>query len=344
MMRRLLNTLFITTHGSYIAKEGQTITVSVEREIKIRIPVHNLSGIVCMGGVACSPPAMELCADNGVVITFLSESGHFKARMMGHVQGNVLLRRKQYRTSDNENESLNIARLFIIAKIANCRNVLLRAARESDNTNIASLFNQASKKMLFSIKHIRNASQSDELLGREGDAARTYFDVFDNLIYIQKENFVFKGRSRRPPLDLVNAMLSFVYTLLVHDTTSALEAAGLDPYVGFFHKDRPGRPGLALDLMEEFRPFIADRLVLSLINLQQVKPSGFKITESGGVIMDDDTRKIVISAYQKRKQDELKHPFLQETMPVGLLPFMQAMLLARYLRNDIDNYPPFFWK
>jgi CRISPR-associated protein Cas1 len=343
-MKRLLNTLYITTRGAYIAKEGETITVSVDHEIRIRVPVLTLCGIVCFGGVACSPHAMELCAENGVVITFLSEAGHFKARMMGHMQGNVLLRRTQYRVADNEPAALELARLFIIAKIANCRNVLLRAARETFDQVSATLLTSAAKKMAYSIKHIRNTKNCDELLGREGDAARMYFDVFNELICMQKVSFIFKGISRRPPLDLVNAMLSFVYTLLAHDTTSALETAGIDPYVGFFHKDRPGRPGLALDLMEEFRPFIADRLVLSLINLQQVKPNGFKITESGGVIMDDDTRKTVIAAYQKRKQDEIAHPFLQETVSIGLLPFMQAMLLARYLRNDINEYPPFFWK
>lgn len=343
-MRRLLNTLYITTHGAYIAKEGQTITVSVGSEVKIKVPVLTLSGIVCIGGVGCSPYAMELCAENGVTISFLSESGHFKARVVGEVQGNILVRRTQYRIADKEKESLDLARLFIIAKIANGRNVLLRAARETDNAESAQLLKNGATKMLSAIKHIRTTGSNEELLGREGDAAKSYFEVFNELIYSNKNEFVFKGRSRRPPLDRVNALLSFVYTLLVHDSTAALEAAGLDPCCGFFHQDRPGRPGLALDLMEEFRGCIADRLVLSLINLQQVKPEQFTVTESGGVLMDDAARKTVISAYQKRKQEEIKHPFLNETVPIGLLPYMQSMLLARFLRNDIDKYPPFFWK
>lgn len=343
-MRRLLNTLYITTHGAYIAKEGQTISVSVGNEVKIKVPVLNLNGIVCLGGVGCSPYAMELCAENGVTISFLSESGHFKARVIGEVKGNILVRRIQYRLADKEKESLELASLFIIAKIANGRNVLLRAARETANEKSALLLKNGAFRMRHSIKHIRNVESNNELLGREGDAARSYFDVFNELICAQKNGFVFNGRSRRPPLDRVNALLSFVYTLLVHDTTAALEAAGLDPCCGFFHKDRPGRPGLALDLMEEFRGFIADRLVLSLINMQQVKPEQFTLTESGGVFMDDAARKIVISAYQKRKQEEIKHPFLNESVPVGLLPYLQAMLLSRFLRNDLDKYPPFFWK
>lgn len=343
-MRRLLNTLYITTHGAYIAKEGMAIKVSIDSEVKMHIPVHTISGIVCCGGASCSPQAMELCAENNVLITFLGEYGHFKARVVGEVQGNVLLRREQYRRADDDTKATDIARLFILAKVANARNVLLRAARESPHTPGSELLNSAARKMLYVLKQIRNPLPAEILLGKEGEAARVYFDVFNELICAQKESFVFKGRSRRPPLDLVNSLLSFVYTLLAHDTTAALETAGLDPYVGFFHRDRPGRPGLALDLMEEFRPFIADRLVLTLINLQQVKPEGFAVTESGGVIMDDVTRKTVITAYQKRKQEEIRHPFLQETMPVGLLLFMQGMLLARFLRNDIDNYPPFLWK
>lgn len=343
-MKRFLNTLFITQHGAYISKEGMAISVKVNQETKICLPVHNISGIVCFGGVSCSPQAMELCAENGVLITFLTENGHFNARVSGRMQGNVLLRREQYRIADNEKVSVELASIFIVAKIINARNVLLRAAREKPDSSSSIHLSNAAKKMVYIIKQVRNTTSSEQLLGKEGEAARIYFDVFNELIQVQKDKFIFKGRSRRPPLDFVNALLSFVYTLLVHDVTSALESAGLDSYVGFFHKDRPGRPSLALDLMEEFRPVIADRLVLTLINLQQVKPEGFRVTESGGVIMDDDTRKTVVATYQKRKQDVVKHPFLLESMPIGLLPYMQAMLLARYIRGDLDKYPPFFWK
>ena len=343
-MRRLLNTLYITTHGAYIAKEGMTITVRIEHEIRIRLPIITLNGIVCFGGVAVSPEAMELCADNNVLISFLGQYGHFKARVIGQTQGNVLLRREQYRRADDDKRAAELARLFIIAKIANARSVVLRAARERFDNASSELFDTTARRMVQVIKHLKNPIDCEVLLGKEGEAARTYFGIFNELICAQKEQFIFKGRSRRPPLDLVNSMLSFVYTLLVHDATAALESVGLDPYVGFFHKDRPGRPGLALDLMEEFRAFIADRLVLTLINTQQVKPEGFTVTESGGVLMDEQTRKTVITAYQKRKQEEIKHPFLQENMAVGMLIFTQAMLLARHLRGDIDKYPPFFCK
>jgi CRISPR-associated protein Cas1 len=343
-MKRLLNTLYITTHGTYIAKEGMTVTVRIDHEIKMRLPVHTINGIVCFGGVAVSPEAMELCAENNVTISFLGEYGHFKARVVGVTQGNVLLRREQYRRADNENQAADLAKLFIIAKIANTRTVVLRAIRESFDTTGSEECEIAARKMLKVIKQLQEPISCESLLGKEGEAARLYFDIFNNLICAQKEHFVFRGRSRRPPLDLVNSMLSFVYTLLVHDATAALETVGLDPYVGFFHKDRPGRPGLALDLMEEFRGYIADRLVLTLINTQQVKPEGFTVTESGGILMDDQTRKTVISAYQKRKQEEVKHPFLEESMPVGMLVFSQAMLLARHLRGDLNKYPAFFCK
>ncbi|HEX2959557.1 MAG TPA: type I-C CRISPR-associated endonuclease Cas1c [Chitinispirillaceae bacterium] len=343
-MKRLLNTLYITTHGAYIAKEGMTVTIRIEHEVKMRLPVHTLNGIVCFGGVAVSPDAMELCADNNVTISFLGEYGHFKARVVGQTQGNVLLRREQYRRADDEKKAGELARSFIIAKIANARNVVLRAIREKNDITGTEECEIAARKMLNVMRQLKAHLDNELLLGKEGEAARIYFNIFNELICAQKEHFIFKGRSRRPPLDLVNSLLSFVYTLLVHDATAALETVGLDPYVGFFHKDRPGRPGLALDLMEEFRGYIADRLVLTLINTQQVKQDGFTVTESGGILMDEQTRKTVISAYQKRKQEEVKHPFLQETMPVGMLIFSQAMLLARHLRGDLDKYPAFFSK
>ena len=343
-MRQLLNTLFVTTQGAYLSREGEAVLVRVEHENKLRVPIHTLGGIVCFGLVSCSPPLMELCGDRNVAISFLSEQGRFYARVQGPVSGNVLLRREQYRRADIEVVSSEIARAVVIAKIANCRTVLLRAVRGRPDAPEVTAIEVASRRLARLLDELRQPAPLEVVRGREGDAARTYFEVFDHLIAAQKEDFFFHERSRRPPLDNVNALLSFFYTLLAHDVTAALETVGLDPAVGFLHRDRPGRPSLALDLMEEFRPIFADRLALSLINLQQIRGKGFRQTESGAVMMDDATRKEVLVAYQKRKQEEIQHPFLNEKLAVGLLPHVQAMLLARYLRGDLDGYPPFFWK
>jgi len=343
-MKRLLNTLFVTTQGAYLAKDGETVLVRVENETKMRIPVHTLNGIVCFGQVSCSPPLMHLCGKRNVAISFLSRYGKFWARVHGPVSGNVLLRREQYRRADDENAAAEIARVIIIVKVANSRTVLMRALRDHrDNINISVLEN-AVQKLARIMNDLREEATLETIRGYEGEAARTYFSVFDHLILVQKEDFFFRERSRRPPMDNINALLSFLYTLLIHDVVSSLEAVGLDPAVGFLHRDRPGRPGLALDLVEELRPFLADRLVLSLVNRQQVKGKGFKKTETGAVVMDEVTRKEVLTTYQKRKQEEIKHPFLDEKMDIGLLPHGQAMLLARYLRGDIDGYPPFIWR
>jgi CRISPR-associated protein Cas1 len=263
--------------------------------------------------------------------------------MVGPVSGNVLLRRAQYRKADDEAFTANIARNFVLAKIANCRTILLRAGREQLTEQGASL-KTAAEDLRIHLLSLEEPMPLDRVRGKEGDAARTYFGVFDHLITAQKEDFVFHERSRRPPLDNLNALLSFIYTILAHDTASALEAVGLDPAVGYLHRDRPGRPGLALDLMEELRPFIADRLVLSLINLRQVQADGFEKTASGAVYMSDETRKKVLTEYQKKKQEEIKHPFLDETVAIGLLPHIQAMLLARYLRGELDGYPAFIFR
>jgi CRISPR-associated protein Cas1 len=254
------------------------------------------------------------------------------------------LRRSQYRLADEPEKSCEIAKYVTLAKIANSRTVILRAIRDhSETINVVDL-DKASQRITRILEAVRSNSDLDSLRGWEGDAARTYFSVFDHLIVAQKEDFFFHERNRRPPVDRVNALLSFVYTLLHHDLVSALETVGLDPAVGYLHRDRPGRPGLALDLMEEFRPFFADRLVLSLINRQQIKGKGFKITESGAVQMDDETRKQVLVSYQKRKQEEIRHPFLDEKIQIGLLPFAQALLFARFVRGDLDGYPAFVWK
>lgn len=343
-MRQLLNTLYVTTQGSYLARDGETVVVRVEQETRLRVPIHTLGGIVCFGQVSCSPPLMGLCAERGVTISFLSVNGKFLARVHGPVSGNVLLRREQYRRADVPEASAAIARMAVIGKVANARAVLLRSLRDYPDAENAKDVQAAANRLRQVLNDLRHPVSLEAVRGLEGDAARAYFSAFDPLITAQKDGFFFRERSRRPPLDNLNSLLSFVYTLLAHDVAAALETVGLDPAVGFLHRDRPGRPSLALDLMEELRPFFADRLVLTLINRQQVRPQGFRKTESGGVLMDDATRKEVLVAYQKRKQEEIRHPFLEEKMEIGLLPHVQALLLARFLRGDLDAYPPFLWK
>jgi len=343
-MKRLLNTLFVTTQSAYLCREGETVLVRVEQETKLRVPIHTLGGIVCFGQVSCSPPLMELCGERNVLISFHSEQGRFLARVQGPVSGNVLLRREQYRRADDDKTSSDIARAIVTAKIANCRTVLLRASRDHpDGPNVNALVS-AADSLTRMPSSLQGSESLDIIRGREGEAARIYFGVFDHLIVAQKDDFYFRERSRRPPLDNMNALLSFLYAILAHDVTSALESVGLDPAVGYLHRDRPGRPGLALDLMEELRPYLADRVALSLVNLQQVKGDGFTKTETGAVNMDDKTRKEVLTTYQKRKTEEIQHPFINETVAIGLLPYVQALLMARYLRGDLDGYPPFVWK
>lgn len=343
-MKRLLNTLFVTLQGSYLSRDGENVVVRAEQETKLRVPVHTLGGIICFGRVSCSPPLMHLCGDRNVTLSFVSERGRFLARVQGPVSGNVLLRREQYRRADDESFSAEISRAVILAKLANCRAVLQRAVRDHQGSIDTTPLDTASRELSRLISTVEASSSVENIRGQEGIAAKIYFGVFDHLILAQKEDFFFRERSRRPPLDKMNALLSFLYTLLTHDVISGLESVGLDPAVGYLHEDRPGRPGLALDIMEDLRPFLADRLALSLVNRQQVKGNGFNQTESGAVLMTDETRKTVLQAYQKRKQQEIRHPFLDEKMAVGLVPFVQALLLARHLRGDIDGYPPFFWK
>jgi CRISPR-associated protein Cas1 len=343
-MKKLLNTLFVTTQGAYLCHEGESVLVRVEQETKLRVPIHTIGGIVCFGQISCSPPLMGLCGERGVAISFLSERGRFLARIEGPVSGNVLLRREQYRRADDAGKRVAIARAILLGKIANSRTVLQRAARDHGEAPATDQIGSAVRRLGGLIEEVKATSDLDVLRGKEGDAARVYFDVFDCMIAAQKEDFFFRERNRRPPLDNMNALLSFIYTLLVHDASAALQSVGLDPQVGFLHADRPGRPGLALDLMEEFRPFLADRLALSLVNLRQVQGKGFSKMESGAVQMDDDTRKEVLVSYRKRKQEEIQHPFLEESVSVGLLFFTQALLMARCLRGDLDGYPPFVWK
>lgn len=344
-MKKYLNTLFITTQGAYLSKEGETVIVRVEQETRLQIPIHTIGSIICFGQVSCSPFLMGFCAENNVAISFLSEYGNFLASVHGETSGNVLLRREQYRRADDPEFSAEIARNIIIGKIANSRTVLQRALRDHPEKINAKEMESVSQRLAFNLDKLQNSSADlDELRGIEGESAHAYFSVFNYLIVSQKQDFKFEERNRRPPLDEVNCLLSFLYTLLLHDCRSALESVGFDSCVGFLHRDRPGRPGLALDLMEEFRSFLADRLVLSLINREQIQKKGFFKAESGAVFMDEETRKTVLVAYQKRKQEEIMHPYLKETAPVGLLFYLQALLLSRHFRKDIDGYPVFIWK
>lgn len=340
-MKKHLNTLYVTTQNAYLHKEGQSVAVNVEKETRLRIPVHTLSGIVCFGAISMSPFLMHHCAENNVAISFLSQYGKFLARVQGPVSGNVLLRKEQYRVAEEAEPSGAIARNMLVGKLANSRTVLRRALR--DHGEQAEL-KKAELRLTQYIQRLSWSMPMNELRGNEGEAAASYFAAFPHLITAKDEAFTFTGRNRRPPMDPVNALLSFTYTLLVHDCRSALEGVGLDPCVGYLHAIRPGRPSLALDLMEEFRAFLADRLVLSLINRKQVQAKDFSDSAGGAVTMSDAARKTVLTAWQKRKQEEITHPYLEEKCKVGLLPHLQAQLLARHLRGDLEAYPPFIWK
>jgi CRISPR-associated protein Cas1 len=343
-VKRHLNTLYVTTQGTFLGKDGETLVVRAKKDLLLRVPLLTLGSVVCFGQVSCSPALMHACAERDVAIAFLSEHGRFLARVIGETSGNVLLRREQYRRADSDPATLEIARSVIAGKLANSRMVLLRGARDRDDAApIAGLTAGAARMSAF-LTALESAATLDEARGIEGAAAREYFACFDALITQQKDDFAFSTRSRRPPRDPVNALLSFVYTLLLHDVTAALESHGLDPAVGYLHRDRPGRASLALDLVEEFRPWLADRLVLTLINLRQVRGSDFTVGEPGAVTMSDAARKRVLVSWQERKDDELTHPFLEEKTSIGLLPSIQALLLARHLRGDLDAYPPFIWK
>ncbi len=343
-MKHHLNTLYVTVPGAYLRKDGQAVAVHVHDEIKLRVPLHNLGSLVTFGAVGVSPGLMAACAQTGVAISLLDRNGRFLARVAGFTAGNVLLRRTQYRRADDARSALDLARAFVAGKIANARSVLLRGAREYPNSARRGDLERAADQLDQSLSSISRTADLDALRGVEGDAASAYFNAFDGLIVAQQGDFRMTRRSRRPPLDNLNALLSFVYTLLTHDARAACEATGLDPAVGFLHADRPGRPSLALDLMEEFRPFIADRVTLSLINRRQVRPDGFQRDESGAVRMADDTRKTVVIEYQNRKQETIEHPFLGEKTTIGLLVHLQARLLARHLRGELDGYPPFIVK
>lgn len=340
-MKTHRNTLYVTTQGSYLRVERENLVVRVEGENVGRFPLHLLEGIVCFGNVSMSPFLMGRASERGIGISFLTERGRFLARVVGPVSGNVLLRREQFRRADDLEESGRLAIAFVGGKVANSRSVLLRSLRDHVDAEGRDEVGGAARALAASLVRLQAAPGLDETRGIEGNSAREYYAVFEKLIVSQKEDFSFNGRSRRPPMDRVNALLSFVYSILTHDAASAVQAAGLDPQTGFLHRYRPGRPGLALDLVEELRPFLADRLVLTLINRRQVQDRGFEIRETGGVFMDESTRKTVLRAYQDRKQEEITHPFLNEKTTVGMVVHLQALLLARHLRGDLDAYPPF---
>ena len=340
-MRRLLNTLYVTTPQAYLRVENGNVVVSVEGEVRSRVPLHLLEGMVLFGCLGVSPALMGDCFKRGISVSFLGMTGEFLARVDGDPRGNVLLRRTQYRRADGCEDSLIIARRFVAAKIRSQRSVLARFCRDSpDRAERVEVSLEAMGELQGAVPATPTRS---ELMGVEGKAADHYFSVFGTLIK-DESGFVFRGRSRRPPLDETNAMLSFFYSLLAHDVASACDTVGLDPYVGFLHVDRPGRLSLALDIMEEFRPYMVDRFVMSVINRKQVRPSEFKLEEGGAVTMKDNVRKNLISLWQKRKQEEITHPFLKEKVKVGLLPYVQAQLLARYLRGDLKDYPAFIWR
>lgn len=337
-MRKLLNTLYVTTPESYLSKDGLNVVVSVNQKEIFRIPIINLEAIVTFGYMGASPGLMKLCSEYNVSLSFLSPNGKFVGRFQGPIKGNVLLRTKQWDLAKDKIFALGVSKLFVAGKIQNYRNILARSLRDNGD-------NEMVRETVAQLKHCArkalNAEDMEYLRGIEGDAANRYFDVFPQLILHQKGDFVFHGRNRRPPKDAVNAMLSFVYTLIASDVTAALDTAGLDPYIGFMHTLRPGRASLALDMMEELRAYLGDRLVLSLINRKQLSINDFICHGEDEVAMTDNGRKILLSAWQNRKKETITHPFLGEKIPIGLLPYVQAMLLARYIRQDLDNYPVF---
>lgn len=340
-MRKMLNTLYITTPEAYLSKDGQNIVVSVKQEEVFRIPSINVEGIVTFGYMGASPGLMKLCSDSGISLTFLSPNGRFISRVQGATKGNVLLRKKQYQLSDDEAWSLHISQIMIAGKIQNYSNILKRYIRDYGDSEF---INQAIKVLEQSKQNVLKSTDRTILIGYEGMASNAYFEVLPILILNQKDDFPFHGRNRHPPKDAVNAMLSFAYTLIANEVAAALETVGLDPYVGFLHTLRPGRTSLALDMMEELRAYLGDRFVLSLINKRQITSKEFLFQGENGVVMTDKGKKIFLTAWQNRKKETIIHPYLNEKIEIGLIPYAQAMLMARYVRQDIDDYPVFLIK
>lgn len=343
-MRKLLNSLFIVSEDSYLSLDGENIVIRKDDEQIGRFPLHTLENILCFSYKGASPALMGKCAKDGIGLAFFSPSGRFLARTLGESRGNVLLRKEQYRRSDNQDSSCQIAKHFLLGKIYNSRSILERATRDHPLRIDIQAVRNISSELAQSLSDVTACDNLDVLRGIEGQAAAYYFGVLDQLILQNEDAFAFTGRSRRPPLDRFNALISFLYTLLANQCAWALEGVGLDSYVGFLHRDRAGRRSLSLDLMEELRPILSDRLALTMINNREIRPEHFEIHENGAVLLNDNGRKVVLSAWQERKRETLTHPFLEEKIAWGLVPHVQALLLARYLRGDIDSYPPFLWK
>lgn len=343
-MKKLLNTLYITSQDSYLSLDGENVVIYEQDQEIGRVPLHNLEAIVSFGYRGASPALMGGCASRNISLCFLTPQGKFLARVTGSVRGNVVLRKRQYEVSKDSEISLGIARNCILGKVYNSRWILERATRDHSLQVDVEKLKRVSGFLQNSLISIENCADMAQLRGFEGEAASVYFSVFDQLILQQKKDFRFEGRNKRPPVDNVNALLSFVYTLLTNMVASALETVGLDPYVGFMHTDRPGRVSLALDLMEELRPVLADRFVLTLINRKMVTGKDFSKKEDGAVLLSDKARKNLLVEWQNKKKEVITHPYLGEKVEWGMIPYAQAMLLARYLRGDLDEYPPFFWK
>ena len=343
-MKKLLNTLYVTSENSYLSLDGENVVVLEDKTEIGRLPLHNLEGIVSFGYRGTSPALMGACAERNISLCYLSPQGKFLARVSGRIRGNVILRQQQSASSRDERMSLEIAKNCILGKVYNARWVLERGIRDHRMQIDENRVKKASDFLRHSLELIQESQSKDQLRGYEGEAASIYFSVFDELILQQKKDFSFQGRNKRPPLDNVNVLLSFVYTLLTNSITSALETVGLDPYVGYLHTDRPGRASLALDMVEELRAVLADRFVLSLINKKIVSGKNFSRKENGAVLMDDDLRRKVLTEWQNKKKEVITHPYLKEKVEWGMVPYVQAMLLARYLRGDLDGYPVFLWK
>ena len=343
-MRHLLNSLFVTTEDAYLALDGENIVVRQSEKELARFPLHTLENIIAFTYPGASPALMGACAEKGINLCFCTPRGRFLARTCGESSGNVLLRRTQYRIADDSRQSCRIARHMILGKVHNARWSVDRTLRDHGLRVEAAKLEKAIAHLRAALPAIAQAEDLETLRGLEGEAASVYFGVFDDMVLKTKGDFFFHQRSRRPPLDNMNAMLSFSYSLLANDCSSALESVGLDSYVGFLHRDRPGRASLALDLMEELRACYADRFVLTLVNTGAINAQDFEKSHSSAVLLTENGRKKFLKAWQERKRDTITHPFMQEKMPWGLVPYMQALLLARHLREDLDGYPPFFWK
>jgi CRISP-associated protein Cas1 len=343
-MRMHLNVLYVMTQGASVLKEGETLAVRIEDKTRLRVPIHTLASLVTFGQVWCSPQVLAFCSESGVSVSMLSERGRFLARVEGVVSGNVLLRRTQYRWADDDDKTARAARTIVLAKLANSRTVLLRGARDTTDPGRRDRLTDGAAALERAMGSLRGPQPLDVVRGYEGDGAHRYFEAFDALRAVDDLVFEFQGRSKRPPTNPVNAMLSFCYALLQTDIRAALEVVGLDPQVGFLHRDRPGRLGLAFDLMEEHRSWLADRLTWSLINRKQLSAAHFEQEPTGGVFLTDEGRRLVVRAWQERKEEEVQHPFLQERMPVALILQVQARLFAKVLRGELDEYPAFAWR